>query len=522
MNDQSDSQLLRAYVDRRSETAFAELVRRHVDFVYSAALRMVCDSHLAEDVTQATFMALAKSAAQLLDRPTLSGWLHRTTQNIAAQTVRTEVRRRVREQEAAAMTELPSTTPDAAWDDIAPHLDAALSDLSEPDRDAVLLRYFERKSAREMAEILGVGEEAAQKRVTRAVERLREFFAKRGVVVGTSGLVAIISANAVQAAPAGLALTISAAALAGTTLAATATATATKAIAMTTLQKALVTTVVAVLVGAGVHETLQASKVRDQNSALQQQQGKLNEQIQKLLAERDEAALQLVALREDNERLNRTTGEVLRLRGQVGRLRRDSDDLARLKAARGREEEEPLEATAKSWLAKVNLLKQQLEQMPDRKIPEMQLLKDADWLRITGGGGFQTDAEVRRALCHLRDSAKQYFAPLLGQALRKYVAANAGQLPTDATQLATYFESPADGAILQRYQMLMSGDAGKLKGHEMVVGERAPVDAEYDSLLQIGLNAQSLKGVGQISVHLQGDFGASAHYEPRLDKTGGT
>jgi RNA polymerase sigma factor (sigma-70 family) len=229
VNDQTDSQLLRAYADTRSEAAFAELVHRHVDFVYSAARRMVCDPHLAEDVTQGVFVALANSAAQLIERPVLSGWLHRTAQNIAAQTVRTIERRRAREKEAAAMNELPSADPAATWEHLAPHLDAALGELNEPDRDAVLLRYFERKSAREMAGLLGTSEDAAQKRVNRAVERLRDFFAQRGITIGAGGLVVVLSANAVQAAPAGLAIAISAAAaLAGTTLATTATATATK------------------------------------------------------------------------------------------------------------------------------------------------------------------------------------------------------------------------------------------------------------------------------------------------------
>src|SRR6185503_4695806 len=129
--------------------------------------------------------------------------------------------RRAREQEAAAINELLANQSDAVWEHIAPHLDTALGELSEADRDALMLRYFERKSAKEMAEVLGVSDEAAQKRVNRAVERLREFFAKRGVTVGASGLVVLISANAVQAAPLGLAITISAAtaALAGTTIA---------------------------------------------------------------------------------------------------------------------------------------------------------------------------------------------------------------------------------------------------------------------------------------------------------------
>src|SRR5436309_5606879 len=241
MNDQTDAQLLRAYAESRSEAAFGELVRRHVDFVYSADRRMVCDPHLAEDVTQSVFVALAKSAGQLLDRPVLSGWLHRTAQNIAAQTVRTIQRRRAREKEAAAMNELLSTESDVSWEHIAPHLDAGLSELSEPDRDALLLRYFERKSAREMAQALGISDEAAQKRVSRAVERLREFFAKRGVTVGASGLVVVISANAVQAAPIGLAVTISsAAALAGSAVQTSTAIATTKAIAMTTLQKTVV------------------------------------------------------------------------------------------------------------------------------------------------------------------------------------------------------------------------------------------------------------------------------------------
>ncbi len=214
MKKLSDQHLLGEYARRKSEAAFAELVRRHVDCVYSAAFRMVGEAALAEDVTQGAFVALAQNASRLMGRPVLSGWLHRTARNLAANTIRSEVRRRAREQEAAAMNQYTSAEPDSLWARIAPHLDAALEELSEADRDAVSLRYFERKSAREMAAILGTSEDAAQKRVNRAVERLRQIFAHQGITVGAGGLAAVLSANAVRAAPAGLAAGISATALA--------------------------------------------------------------------------------------------------------------------------------------------------------------------------------------------------------------------------------------------------------------------------------------------------------------------
>jgi len=264
VNDLTDSQLLRVYAAQRSEAAFAELVRRHVDLVYSAALRMLRDAHLAEDVTQGAFLALSQQSAKLMDRPVLSGWLHYTARNIAAQTVRTIERRRAREQECAAMNDLLAQESDDAWEHIVPHLDAALGKLNEADRDALLLRYFERKSAHEMAQTLGISDEAAQKRVTRAVERLRKFFAQRGVTVGASGLVVAISTNAVQAAPVGLAAAISTSArLATATLLTTATATSVKIITMTTTQKTLITIGLLVFLSIASYKVFHTNELRN-------------------------------------------------------------------------------------------------------------------------------------------------------------------------------------------------------------------------------------------------------------------
>jgi RNA polymerase sigma factor (sigma-70 family) len=334
VNSLTDQELLREYAGSRSEPAFAELVRRHVDLVYSAALRMVRDAHLAEDVTQGAFVALAQNARQLADRPVLSGWLHRTAQNLAANIVRSDVRRRAREQEAAAMNELFATESNTIWEHIAPQLDAALGELNEPDRDALLLRYFERKSAREMAQTLGTTEDAAQKRVSRAVERLREFFSKRNVTIGVSGLAVLISTNAVQAAPASLTVTISTAAcLAGTTLATTTTATAIKTIVMTTLQKTLITATIAAVVGTGVYEARQASTLRGQNQTLQQQQTTLTEQIVQLKSDNEGLSNRFAQASRSPSLNSERLRELLKLRGEVGVLRRQQRELEQAAAA---------------------------------------------------------------------------------------------------------------------------------------------------------------------------------------------
>ena len=482
MNDQTDSQLLRAYAEHRSEPAFAELVRRHVDFVYSAALRMVCDSHLAEDVTQGVFVALAKNFAQLADRPVLSGWLHRTAQNIAAQTVRTDVRRRAREQEAVAMNELLSAEPNALWEHIAPHLDAAIGELSEADRDALLLRYFERMSAREMAQTLGTSEDAAQKRVSRAVERLRDFFAKRGVTIGASGLVVVISANAVQAAPVGLAVTIStAAALVGTTI-----ATTVETIAMTATQKLLVAAIVVASVITPVLVQHRAqTKLAEQDRALQRQAGRLAE-----LQKENERLANLLA--EANSSRSLPSGqfnELLRLRGQVGRLNRDVRELTRLMASDPATGSNALATAEEVWSERANHLKQWLEANPAGKIPELQFLGDQDWIESIYPNTLSSDEECRRAMSIIRANAEQRVLDILAGALRNYSKANNGQFPSALSELSPYFRSPVDDAILERYEIVRADSlVSKLQqGDEWVITQKAPVDETWDLRFTIGM-----------------------------------
>ena len=258
----SDLDLLRRFALENSRDAFAEIVRRHLNLVYSAALRQVRSPQLAEDVAQSVFADLARVAGKISGTgvppvSSLTPWLYAVTRRTAIDAIRKESRRQLREQIAMEMTNMNATAND--WTQIEPPLDDAMAALDETDRSAILLRYFENKNLREVGEALGASEDAAQKHVSRAVDRLREFFSKRNVTIGASGLAVLISANAVQAAPVGLTSAISSAVLAETAATSTATIT-TKIIIMTTLQKTLVAASCIALAGTGIYGVFHLAK----------------------------------------------------------------------------------------------------------------------------------------------------------------------------------------------------------------------------------------------------------------------
>src|SRR2546430_15423080 len=200
-----DGQLLQQYMRERSESAFGELVTRHIDLVYSAALRVAGgDRHLAEDVTQVVFMDLARKARGLPRDVLLAGWLHRHTCYTAAKAVRTERRRKTREQVAMEMRALDDNT-EPEWELIAPHLDEGLNQLSASDRDAIALRFLKRQDFRAVGAALGISEDAAQKRVSRALDKLRGVLSRRGVALTATALASAMASEAVRGAPARLA-----------------------------------------------------------------------------------------------------------------------------------------------------------------------------------------------------------------------------------------------------------------------------------------------------------------------------
>ena len=224
-----DGQLLRRYAADRSQQAFARLVERHVNLVYAAARRQCFgDAHLAEDVTQAVFMILARKPAAVYSGAVLPAWLIATTRYAASNAMKLESRRRRHEREAATMAQQiqPDDTAAAVAADhmLEPSLDDALSRLGEKDRSAVTMRFLQGRSLREVGAAMGVSEEAAQKRVSRAIDKLRAFFARRGVTLESASLASGLTRQSATLAPATLAPLVVAQAMSAVTTGTVATA----------------------------------------------------------------------------------------------------------------------------------------------------------------------------------------------------------------------------------------------------------------------------------------------------------
>ena len=502
-----DSELLRRYAETGCEEAFAELVRRHLGLVYGAAVRQVNgDTHLAQDVAQSVFADLARKAAALSRRDSIAGWLFTSTHFAAAKVRRGERRRRLHEHEASVMSELVRTPPpDLEWGKVRLVLDTVVHQLRKSDRELILMRYFENCPLADIGQRLGLSEDAARKRVERALEKLRAFLSKRGVTTSGS-LAALLSANAAPVPPAGLAAALASASLSNA--AATApTLTMLKLMATTKLKTALLGAIVVASLGAPllVQQRVQA-KVRAQDETLRRR-GHL-----------------LAKLEEENERLSRVLAratnrpapsdaqhrDLLRLRGQLGPLRNRARELARIAALR---EEEVQMGLEEKWQARLNRLRQWLEQNPAQKTPELSLLPDRLWLDSLQYP-LETEEECRRAASTARANAEGPVIDQLQDALRRYAAANNGGFPSDLAQLRLYFDSPLSDDLLQRWRTI--SDIADLKaaarsladtilqrwmivpatslvselrpaGEQWVITERAAVDEAEDSRNAIGV-----------------------------------
>jgi RNA polymerase sigma factor (sigma-70 family) len=199
----SDRELLQEYARTGSPAAFERLVKAHVDLVYSSARRRLGDAHLAEDVTQVVFLMLCRKAGKLPEKVSVTGWLFKATQYAAADALKMARRRERHERQAAEMAQALKQ-PDDRWQRLSPYLDEALAKLGDRERDAVLLRYFRGMSLEETGKSLGVSGDAVAQRVSRGLQKLRAYFARKGIVLPAATLATALATNSVEAAPAGL------------------------------------------------------------------------------------------------------------------------------------------------------------------------------------------------------------------------------------------------------------------------------------------------------------------------------
>ena len=298
MQELDDNALLREYAERASEEAFATLVARHINKVYSVAWRHTGNLAQAEEITQAVFVILARKSQQLGGNVILSGWLYQTARLTAVTFLRSEIRRSRREQEAYMQRLLDENERDF-WRQIAPLLDAGMAGLDEKDRHAVVLRFFDGKSMREVGAALGANEDAAKKRIGRALEKLRNFFTKHGVASTTALIAQAISAHSVQAAPVVLAKSVSAVAIAKGAAASTSTLTlingALKIMAWTKAKTAIIGVVIAGAVTYSMIEHVGESRLREENQTLRRQVAQMQTDNARLAAKQHAQLLQLPA-----------------------------------------------------------------------------------------------------------------------------------------------------------------------------------------------------------------------------------
>jgi len=322
-----ERQLLAEYARTGSEDAFREIVRRYLGLVYSTALRLVNgDTHQAEDVSQIVFSDLARAARRLSAEVMLGGWLHRHSCYVAANVIRANRRRELREERLMEMNETEDHSI-STFSRVAPELDDAINQLEEEDRAAVLLHFYEQRNFAAVGQAIGTTEDAARMRVNRALDKLHGLLKRRGITTTSAALATLLAAEAVHAVPAALITSISSLALT-TTAAASTAAVASKVIAMTTLQKAAIATVLTISLGGGVFEAAQNGHLRNQMSDMRQQQV---QDIAQLNGQLNDASNRVLVLARQDSKISGDANELLALRNEVGRLRAQSNELARLR-----------------------------------------------------------------------------------------------------------------------------------------------------------------------------------------------
>lgn len=457
----NDLDLLRQYSQQGSQEAFSVLVSRYVDLVYSAARRQVGSPDLASEVAQTVFLDLAASARKIKPDTHLASWLYVASRRRAIDLVRREVSRQRREQAALEVSTMKSSAP--SWSELEPLLDEAMASLDDTDRKAILLRFFENKNLDEVGCALGSSEDAAQKRVSRAVERLRSYFAKRGVATAAAALMTDLSAHAVLPAPIGLGSAVMTSVASHGASAAIVVHQAGRVFVAAVWEKALLALILSVAIGFVFHQVHVLQGQRREIASLENLWGNLRNENHKLLSERDQAWARSAAAEEAT-----SSG--------------DAEFDARIKAV----------------LVRIAQVKQRLKEDPAQQIPELRFLSESEWFDIVQNQvSWDTDEDFRTAFVSARTYAKSRFLRMLYESLDEYFAANNGRLPAEMVQLAPFFASAVEDALLARYEIRATGSIPELPSNAVVIGEKTSnrIDPNKDNLEEIYLESRGAKSV---------------------------
>ena len=458
----NDLESLRQYVVHGSHDAFAELVTRYLPLVYTAARRQVRSPDLANDVAQTVFLDLARHAPKLRPDTSLPAWLYVATRRTAIDLVRREASRTRRDQ--TTMEVVAMNVPQSPWAEIEPLLDQAMNSLSAPDQQALLARFFENQSIAEVSRTLRCSDDAAQKRVSRALDRLRAFFTKRGLVTASAALAADLSSFAVQPAPSGLNLSI--AATAAQQWATAFSGAAARGVAFNGFAKAAFIAVCAAAAGLVVYQPIVLHRQTSEIAALSALATRWETQSRSLQAAHDRA-------RPANATAARATEPF------------SSSDAE-------------FDTRLKTVLAHVAAVRQRFAADPAQRIAELAYLSDSDWFAVVEEQeAWGTTNDWRAVLGHVRTRAKNRLTSKLQVALQKYVEANAGELPTDVAQLGPFFDAAPDPSIFARLELKETGRADRLSRHATVIQEKksTAIDPPYDNLAVMGMDFTGVTSV---------------------------
>jgi RNA polymerase sigma factor (sigma-70 family) len=414
-----DRELLTAYVRDRSEEAFATLVSRYLDLVHSAALRQSGNSAQAQDVTQSVFLILARKAASLGPGTILSAWLYRTARFVSLEAIRAETRRKLREESMAELSaNMDGSAVEENWNRVAPQLDHAMDQLSEPDRAAILLRFFQDRSLREVAAGMGVSEEAAKKRVARALDRLRQKLSARGITGSSSALGTALAAHAIHPAPAALASLIPGAVCHGTAAAASVQILTEGTLHMITWSKingAAAYAAALILLTGTATMTVQHSQAGREHARLDEERQRLAVEAQR---GEEQARAALAAAENESQQLRQQARELYQLRGAVSRLQADN----RLEAA--------------------NPNSLRLDSAPPELRDAAETLRELQFEKFVAAGRKQLKLSPLTEIERLEYNGEIDFVKNIGLALRIFATDHQDQFPKNLDQLIESGEVP--------------------------------------------------------------------------------